>query len=241
MTDALILERFVYVRPDGPLDLDPVSIASDATLAIVDGITEAMQLLGPSPYGNADVAAFYAKAPRPLADARMAVLGLDHVVKDRDTRGRWAIGAQHKMAGSDVCFSLEAIRPFGRRLTGGLSRLTLTKDRPGHLRQHAVGRSRLGDVHMDSDGERVSVRIEPAQDSSDAGFRPTVLMERVSRYLEMRGEQTYNAICSDVPGKREYLRKAVDALTADGFLTHRDGPRNADLYASTKPYREAEE
>jgi hypothetical protein len=241
VTDALILESFFYVRPEGPLDLDPVSIAPDATLAIVDGLTEAMQMLGLSPYDNADVAAFYAKVPRPLADARMAVLGLDHVVKDRENRGRWAIGAQHKMAGSDVCFSLEAIRPFGRGLTGGLSRLTLTKDRPGFLRQHAAGRSRLGDVHLDSDGEHVSVRIEPAQDTSETGFRYTVYMERVSRYLEIRGEQTKNAIETDVTGKAEYIRAALVTLEAEGFITSRDGLRGSTLFAPTKPYRESDE
>ena len=239
--DRDILELFTYVRPEGPLDVDPVTIAPDATLGVLDGITEAMQMLGLSPYDNADVAAFYAKVPRPLADARMAVLGLDHVVKDRDNRGRWAIGAQHKMAGSDVCFSLEAIRPFGRGLTGGLSRLTLTKDRPGFLRQHAVGRSRLGDVHLDSDGDRVSVRIEPAQDTSESGFRYTVYMERVSRYLEIRGEQTKNAIESDVRGKAEHIRAAIVTLQAEGFITHRDGPPMSSLYASTKPYRESDE
>ena len=236
-----ILERFVYVRPDGPLDVDPTSIAPAATFATIDGVTEAMQMLGLNPYDNADVAAFYARLPRPLADAGAAVLLIDHVVKDRDARGRWAIGAQHKMAGSDVCFSLEAIRPFGRGLTGGLSRLTLTKDRPGFLRQHAVGRSRLGDLHLDSDGEAVSVRIEPAEDTAETEFRFTVYMERVSRYLETHGEQSKNAIESDVRGKAGYIRAALVTLEAEGFVSQRDGPRNSVLYLSTKPYREVEE
>lgn len=144
------------------------------------------------------------------------------------------------MAGSDVCFSLEAIRPFGRGLTGGLSRLTLTKDRPEFLRQHAVGRSRLGDVHLDSDGDRVSVRIEPAQDAGGREFRYTVYMERVSRSLEQRGEQTKNAIESDVHGKADYIRAALVTLESEGFVTRRDGARNSVLYASTKPYREDE-
>jgi hypothetical protein len=94
-------------------------ITAGATLAVIDSVTEAMSLLGLNPYDSTETAEFFAQLPRPLAEGGAAVVLLDHVVKDRDNRGRWAIGAQHKMAGSDVCFSLEAIRPFGRGLTGG--------------------------------------------------------------------------------------------------------------------------
>jgi AAA domain len=235
-----ILEHFIYVRPDSPLDIDLGMLGLDAVLGIVDGVTECMSLLGLNPYDNPDVATFYAQVARPLTEAGAGVLLIDHVVKSKDDRGRWALGAQHKMAGADVCFSLETIRPFGRGLTGGLSRLTLTKDRPGFLRGLAVGRTRLGDVRMDAEGDSVRVRIDPAQDTGEGGFAPTVLMDRVSRFLELHGEQTFNGICSDVKGKRSGLRDAVDALAAEGFLTHRDGPRNAELYASAKPYRQAE-
>jgi hypothetical protein len=241
LTEALILEHFVYVRPEAPLDLPIDSIAPGATLAVVDGITEAMRLLNLDPYSNGDVAAFYERLARPLADAGAAWLGLDHVVKDRDVRGRWALGAQHKMAGVDVAFSLEGIRPFGRGLTGGLSRLNLTKDRPGFLRQHAVGRSRLGEVHLDSDGGHVSVTIEPAGDVGVDGFRPTHLMERLSRYLEAHGEMTQNGIERDVPGNARAKRDALRALVDEGFLNRREGPRRSTLYSSTRPFREADE
>jgi AAA domain len=238
---ADVLEHFIYIRPDSPPDVELGTLGAGAVLAIVDGVTEAMNLLGLNPYDNRDVAEFLSKIARPLADAGAAVLLVDHVVKDRDNRGRWAIGAQHKMAGVDVSLSLEVIRPFGRGLTGGLSRLTVTKDRPGFLRQYAAGRSRLGDVHMDSEGDSVSVRIEPAQDAAEGEFRYTAYMERVSRYLEVRGEQTKNAIESDVRGKRDHIRAALVTLEAEGYVTSRDGARGATLFVSAKAYREADE
>lgn len=237
-----ILEHFVYVRPDSPLDIDLGELGRDAVLAVVDGMTECMNLLGLNPYDNPDVASFFATITRPLTEVGAAVLILDHVVKDRDNRGRWAIGAQHKMAGSDVCFSLETIRPFGRGLTGGLSRLTLTKDRPGFLRQHAVGRTRLGDVHMDSDGDSVQVRIDPAQEAGESGFRPTVLMERVSRFLELQNEPCSQAtIRSTVSGQDAGKIRALAVLVSEGYVAVEAGPRNALLHRSIRAFREEEQ
>jgi hypothetical protein len=76
---------------------------------------------------------------------------------------------------------------------------------------------------MDSDGEQVSVRIEPAQDA-ETGFRHTIYMERISRYLEVRGEQTKNAIESDVNEKTEHIRAGLVELEVDGFVARREGP-----------------
>jgi hypothetical protein len=66
-------------------------------------------------------------------------------------------------------------------------------------------------------------------------------MERVSRYLETHGEQSKNAIESDVSGKTDYIRSALVALESEGFITRRDGPRGSSLFTSTKPFRESDE
>jgi hypothetical protein len=128
-----ILEFFAYVRPDGPLDIELDELAPGVALVVLDGITEAMQLLGLDPNSSIDTARFYAMTGRPLADAGCAVLNIDHVVKDREGRGRWAIGSQHKIAGVDVAFGLETRKPFGRGIVGAVSTLRLLKDRPGFL------------------------------------------------------------------------------------------------------------
>jgi len=66
------------------------------------------------------------------------------------------------------------------------------------------------------------VRIEPAQDA-ETGFRHTIYMERISRYLEVRGEQTKNAIESDVNEKTEHIRAGLVELEVDGFVARREG------------------
>ena len=68
---------------------------------VIDGVTEAMTMHGLELKDNADVAKFVELLPRPLARMGAAVVLVDHVAKDTGGRGRFAIGAPHKLAGID--------------------------------------------------------------------------------------------------------------------------------------------
>jgi hypothetical protein len=200
-----------------------------------------MQLLGLDPNSSIDTAKFYAMTGRPLADVGCAVLNIDHVVKDREGRGRWAIGSQHKIAGVDVAFGLETRKPFGRGIVGAVSTLRLLKDRPGFLQQYTVGARILADVRFDSVEEGVRVELGPPQDTAAADFRPTALMERVSRYLTLNGDQTSNAIERGVTGKAQYVRQALRVLLEEGYVDARPGPRQALIHNNIRPFVEGEE
>ena len=67
------------------------------TLVILDGITEAMTLHGWKPLDNTDIALFDRKVITPLTSTGAAEVSLDHVTKDRENRGRYAIGGVHKL------------------------------------------------------------------------------------------------------------------------------------------------
>jgi hypothetical protein len=110
-------------------------------LAILDGVTAGMDLEGLDPERNSEVATWLAAVARPLARAGAAVPCLDHVTKSREGRGRWAIGAQHKLAAIDgAAYLIETIQPVARAVgpdpIEGVYRLTITKDRRGHIRGH---------------------------------------------------------------------------------------------------------
>jgi AAA domain len=246
-TDDQIRNQFVYVRPDTAASADTVSNLPGigASLIVIDGVTEAMSLQGLNPNDNQDVATFIHLLPQPLAKMGAAVVLIDHVTKDRNGRGRGPIGAQHKLAGIDgAAYAVEMIRPFGRGMSG-LSRLKVEKDRPGYIRPRSLFAKVAADVFLESsaDDGSVRVRLEPAEGSEDGdgGFRPTYYMEKVSRYLELAGEQTVSGIATSVEGKREWVMKAAHQLVADGYATRRDGPRNAVLLSSTKAYRQADD
>ncbi len=154
--DDVIVERFHYVRPDAPLDdagLDDLCMmfaVARPTLAIIDGVTEAMVLHGYELKDNTDIARWLARVPKRLANWGTAVLQIDHVAKDREGRGRFAIGGQHKLAGIDgAAYTIEVVKPFGRGMSG-VARVYVAKDRPGWIRQHAPG-GLVGELHVDSD------------------------------------------------------------------------------------------
>jgi hypothetical protein len=66
------------------------------------------------------------------------VVCLDHVIKNRETGGRYALGAQHKLAGvTGATYVFSVIRPLARAKSEpveGIVSLTVTKDRPGYVR-----------------------------------------------------------------------------------------------------------
>jgi AAA domain len=234
---------FTYIRPDTPATAEVVASIPGigAALVVIDGVTEAMTMHGLELKDNADVAKFVELLPRPLAKMGAAVVLVDHVAKDANGRGRFAIGAQHKLAGIDgAAYSLEVVKPFGRGLSG-ISRLTVTKDRPGFVRPVSVYGKRTGDVHLTSgDGGAVVVRIEPAADVTGDAFRPTFLMERVSRFLETLTEPASQTVIErKVEGKIESVRRALDVLVTEGFVERTPGPRNSLNHALTRPFREA--
>lgn len=112
-------------------------------LVVIDAVGESMATEGLGPLDNADVATWYRRIVRPIAASGAAVLLLDHVTKNREGRGRWAIGAQAKLAAvTGAAYTLTVTRPIARAHTEpveGLATLTIAKDRPGAVRAHAVG------------------------------------------------------------------------------------------------------
>src|SRR5665811_792192 len=96
-----IVSHLVYLRPHEPLtdstrhDFEE-ALSRHPALVVIDGATEALTLHGLDLSDNADIARWLDLLPRPAARTGAAVLLIDHVVKSKENRGRYAIGAQHK-------------------------------------------------------------------------------------------------------------------------------------------------
>jgi hypothetical protein len=238
-----VLDGFVYVRPEEGLNehsqAEVLRAASGVSLAVLDGVTEALALQGLDLASNSDIAAWLEMLPRPLARADCAVLTIDHVVKDREARGRYAIGAQHKLAGVDVAYAVSVISPFGRGRDGRV-KMTVTKDRPGHVRGIA-DEGRVADVRLASlhDGG-VRVTFEAPGESAGGRFRPTSIMERVSRALEEQPGLSKRSIRTAVKGRANVVDLALEILVAEGYVTaRRDG--QAVLHDSAREYRSTDD
>ena len=161
----IVVTALHYHRIEAPWSEEARAVLATATangfsLAVIDGVTEAMAACGLDPLGNADVAKWWAMLPKPLTRSGAAVLIIDHVAKDREGRGRWALGAQHKLSAVDgAAFALETRAPFGRGKRGS-STIFIRKDRPGWLRQNALG-DRLAEFTLISANRAVTASLEP--------------------------------------------------------------------------------
>jgi hypothetical protein len=211
-------------------------LADPPTLAVIDGVTEALALHGLDLGKNPDVASWLALLPRRLMAMGTSVVQLDHVTKDKEARGRYAIGAQHKMAGVDVAYRLDVVEPFGRGLDGR-SRLIVTKDRPGFIRAFAERRKWAADVVLrSSDGD---VELALCAPSERGAFRPTYLMEQISKAVEKSPGMTKNGI-RGLPGNNSAKDLGLELLVVEQYLRV-ETKGQAHHHHSVRPYREAED
>lgn len=242
-TDDQITRHVRYIRPH--VALDPAAAtrldahAAGTTLAIVDGITEAMTLHGLSLMDNEDVARWLSLIPHRLAAHGPAVLQIDHVVKNSDSRGRYAIGGQHKLAGiTGAAYKLLTVKSFGKQAHGH-AKLVIDKDRHGDIGPNGTT---VAELHMDATDLRENAPIRawldhPTQSVDDDGhFRPTVLMARVSDFLAKSNGASGKAITSAVRGKRESVLDAIAALITEGHIRVEDGPRGGSYHYLVTPF-----
>lgn len=252
---TVVLDRFHYLRPATALgtgihrdDLAAVLTTHAPTLVVLDGVTAAMSLHGFDPISNRDVADFSRILPTAIAETGPAVLLLDHVVKASENRGRYALGAVHKLNGvTGASLLLEVVTPIRVGATGR-SRLRVAKDRPGGLRRHALpdfGNTALdwfSDMVVESHGDDfVEVTLYPpdATTPTNARKRPTLYMHRVSDVLETVAEPlSLRGIQDRVTGKVDHVRTAIAALVDEGYVEAKPGPRNATLHRLVKRFDE---
>lgn len=252
--------HLTYLRPDN----DPRRFAHEYeaftdvltrnyTLAVIDGVTDALGVFGASTKDNDDIASFMRAVPRTVARRTgAAVVLVDHVTKDPDHRGRFAVGGQAKMNALDgSAFMVEVVESLGRGLRGVIS-MRVAKDRPGGVRPHC-GAFRKSDRTQeaarivvdstDKPGEHIDVTVEAptrtvGEDTAVAHtFRPTYYMERVSGFLERATEPMSQTVIEEgVSGKVKVVRQALALLVAEGFAEAQQGARGAKLHVHRRSY-----
>jgi hypothetical protein len=137
------LHYFTYIRPDGARDADDpywqaILQPESATLVVIDGVTESLTMWGGESKDNDAITRWMRLFPRTVASASgAAVVLIDHITKNAETRGRFAIGGQAKLATIDGAAYL--VEPLEALAPGRVGTLTMrvTKDRPGFVRKIA--------------------------------------------------------------------------------------------------------
>ena len=236
-----------------------------ASLIIVDGLNNMLTGAGGDQDKATDIAALYVDFLKPMAKTGAAVIYVDHVVKNKDSQGRFAAGSIQKLAQIDgASYFVTASRPLGRGLIGEVT-LKLAKDRNGYLsevsglngynektRLRETARIRIDSTDPDRMVTIIGVpnRLEH-KDTQDLE-RPTGVMEKVSRILERVGTKAsnnevykYYREAREDEGKKgarkSLVLTALHILSDEGYVHIDEGPNNSITNRSLRPYREIDD
>lgn len=237
-----IVKHLTYIRPEVAPASSPQTIASfksmlakQYTLAVIDGVVDAMGLITGGQKGdpNEVFSLFFRVLPKRIANRTgAATVMVDHVPKDAESRGRFAIGAQAKMAAitgaAYVCEPDKDGAPIG----GGVGAVVLRvgKDRPKEVRRYC-GPRRARDrtqeaarITFDDTGEFTVMTVDPPvmgdpmEINEDGTPRsvvdiPFAIMQAISELLEDRPEgMVKKDIETALTGKGERIRLAMNEL-----------------------------
>ena len=167
---------------DGP---ELAAMCAGADVVVFDSQRMFLTDLGLGEDGSDDYSAFAAAAVEPLFFAGIATVILDNTGHTETKRGR---GSAAKGDLNEVLFSLEVVDRFGLNHTGRV-RLTITDSRFGTA----------GAWEMAIGGGMFEPWQKIDDDPTGAGWKPTVLMQRVIDHLAAQaGPVTRTSVASEV-------------------------------------------
>jgi hypothetical protein len=228
--------RFAYIQPTdglqdhrsgtflpGSVDLWRVLTGNEWHLVVIDGVTEAMTVEGLSLLDNADIAAWLRVLPKYIVrKTGAAVIAIDHVTKSKESQGRFAIGGQHKLAGTTgATYKIEALTNLSRAISEpitGQSLITIQKDRPGWVRPHQRGDDkRIGILEITSypDGGVSGIVLPPDQATITP---PWALIERILNYINTYDGASKTNIEEATEGRVATTRAALGWLVEQGHV-----------------------
>jgi hypothetical protein len=234
------LARILYIEPEVPATIDRIAllVAMQPQIVIIDAAAGAYALQGLDDNNRGDVERFTALYTNAFFQNGIATITLDHVVKNTETRGKYAIGSERKTGGVDVHLGFDTILPIKRGSTG-LYKITTHKDRDGWHE-----RGRLADLHLTSHPDTHTITWEWRQTEhleNPNAWMPTIYMERVSKYLQDDGEPCSRThLVDNVEGGTDYIRSALEHLKEHGYVTETKGPRHSRLFTHHRPFTVSE-
>ena len=240
---ANLLQYFTYIRPDGPRDADDpywqaILESGSAELIIIDGVTESLTMWGGETKDNDAITRWMRIFPRTVATASgAAVVLIDHITKNAETRGRFAIGGQAKLATIDGAAYL--VEPLEALAPGRMGSLTMrvTKDRPGYIRKIA-GMWRKSDRTQEAavfviDSTRplmqYAITVPLIEDELEANkeFKKS---KEIVEFVHNHPGCTRRLIQEGVAGSKDAIGERISDLITGGWIANKGNDRSFILY-----------
>jgi hypothetical protein len=176
--------------------------------------------------------------PRTVATASgAAVVLIDHITKNAETRGRFAIGGQAKLATIDgAAYLVEPLEALSPGRVGTLT-MRVTKDRPGFIRK-VSGMWRKSDRTQEAaiftiDSTRAQIEyvigVPLAEDEAEANKEFKKLRE-IAEFINNFPGSNRRIIQEGVQGSKETVGIGISDLIAGGWIQNRGNERSFVLY-----------
>ncbi|OCB14199.1 hypothetical protein A5717_11620 [Mycolicibacterium porcinum] len=253
VADTVMQERLHFVGPACAVRREWLAelLALAPTLAVHDGVNEAMSLHGAEIMAADGASEFRRRLIVPFLTAGAATIACDHLPLVRDGSRRDAYGSVHKgNALNGARLALENVEPFGRGMRG-VSHVFVTKDRPGQLRAHGrptktPGKTYVGTLVADDSQpfEPFSLMLyyAPPEPDDQAGLKMTVTSAELAEIvydvlaaLPDHAAESQRKLFAHVRAaghsfRTESLRQVLDDLIVAGRVNEVQGPRGAKGY-----------
>jgi hypothetical protein len=250
LTDAQAALIFYWNPTRSTAALMPVILGFikkyDIDLVVIDSVSRDLAVWGPTANenDNNDVRRWYNSCVDPILRIGATALLLDHVVKpgadfggrSAGTESLYAKGAAAKREVlTGIALMMRPVKSFSK-YEAGWAKLVCAKDNNGTFAKGQV----VAEFHVTPGLCRSSFGLRPSSQPVDEQGKaiPTVLMQRVSEYLQTATEPvSRNKVLSSVSGKEASLGDALDRLVSGGHATEQPGPHNGRYYLCRTPYQ----
>lgn len=241
------LQHFTYIRPErswaGSVKEHEAwqqLLTQTFTLAVIDGVTEALTMFGFETNDNDGITKFNRLIPRRIArQTNAATVLIDHVAKNT-LRTRFAIGGQAKLAAIDgAAYLVDIVDPIAIGTTGTL-KLHITKDRPGQIRGHcwkdpeAPNRMQLAAVITINSEHPTHTEVTinaPMRDDGTGTLQPStqkihLAIEALLNTETRVTKQHIEDVLKPLGYSKAVVRKQLDVMERDGYVDVRTKEKN---------------
>jgi hypothetical protein len=226
-----------YTEPGGaPTTADIQALENHGTrFVLVDAAAGAFDLSGLDDNSRKDAEKWARAWVQPLFQLGIATIVLDHVTKNVEGRGKYAIGSERKTGGADVHLGFDALKTLTRG-GSGLVKVTAHKDRGAYLNRPTA---LMVELESDPDTHAITITYKAPEAMQDGPVKHTIYAERVSKALEANDGQpmSQRQLVDACQGGTDYIRDAANELVQAGYATVQIGARDAKNYTLIKPFR----
>jgi len=240
---ANLLQYLTYIRPETARQVDDpywdaILTPDSASLVVIDGVTESLTMWGGETVDNDSITKWMRQFPRKVAkESGAAVVLIDHITKNADTRGRFAIGGQAKLATIDgAAYIVEPIEVLSPGRVGSLT-LRVTKDRIGDVRASA-GMYRKSDRTQEAavftiDSTRAQMQYVIGAPTSEDELNERTEFKKLSEMAEFIHHHpgcSRRELNEGVKGDKGLIGERLESLEKSGYIENKGSATKSSLW-----------